>query len=326
MTGRASIDEFELIRRYFTRRGPVVPGVRLGIGDDAAVLRPPPRHDLVVSTDTIVEGTHFYRGTAPHALGHRCLAVNLSDLAAMGARPLWATLVLSMPRADRNWLAEFSCGFFALARRAPIALVGGDTVRGPLAMTVTVHGAVARGGFVTRAGAAPGDSLYVTGFPGDAVNGRLLAQRSRPRAVTPRDRAYLVRRFLYPTPRLAEGAALAAVASAMIDVSDGLDADLGKLLEASGAGARLDAGAIPVSEAAVRSSGARRARLRALTGGDDYELLFSVPPHHEGRLRRLAGRWSCPVTRLGVVTARRARIWADKGRVLVVPATTFRHF
>lgn len=319
-----------MIRRYFAGRRAVTPGVRLGIGDDAAIMRVPPGRDLVVSTDTIVEGTHFERGAPPRALGHRCLAVNLSDLAAMGAQPLWATLVISIPRADSDWIGEFARGFFALARRAPISLVGGDTVRGPLALTVTVHGSVARGAYITRAGARPGDSIYVTGSPGDALAGRLLVQRrsTRPtrRRLQPADRNYLVRRFHYPTPRLAEGAALASFASAMIDVSDGLDEDLGKLLAASRVGGWLEVGAIPLSGAATRIAGVREARVRALTGGDDYELLFSVPRRREARLLRVAAGWRCRVTRLGTVTSTRSRIWRDGEREFAVPSTSFRHF
>jgi thiamine-monophosphate kinase len=326
MIRRGSIDEFELIRRYFARRQVKTPGVRLGIGDDAAVLRMPPGRDLVVSTDCMVEGTHFPVGTPAHSLGYRALAVNLSDLAAMGARPLWATLVLSLPKAEPRWLQDFARGFFSLARRAPIALVGGDTVRGPLAITVTVHGAVARQAFVSRSGAAPDDAIYVTGFPGDAVGGRMLLGRGRSRALSSAARSYLVRRFHYPTPRLVQGAALVGVASAMIDVSDGLDEDVRKLLSAAKVGGLLDIAALPVSPALLRAFGVARAREFALTGGDDYELAFTVPPRNEARLRRIAARWPCPVTRIGVVAADRDRIWRLEGRLFSVPPKTFRHF
>jgi thiamine-monophosphate kinase len=318
---RAALDEETVIRRYFTRPGRRRSDVVLGVGDDAAVTRLAPGYDLVTATDALFEGVHFPKGTEPRALGHRCLAVNLSDLAAMGAEPLWATLALSMPAANPAWLKRFSRGLFALADTFGVALIGGDTVRGPLGMSVTVHGRVRPGRFVTRSGAQAGDGLYVTGHPGDAVAGRLAASgRAR------RGTAALRARFLYPTPRVREGGTLARIASAMIDISDGLHADAGKLLQASGCGAELDAGAIPLSAALVRCAGRRAALNLALTGGDDYELLFAVPPNRQQRLAQLTRGWRCPVTRLGVVTARRGLHWRLAGKPFIVPDRTFRHF
>jgi thiamine-monophosphate kinase len=320
---RRPLDELSVIERFFARpargrRSDVV----LGIGDDAAVARLPAGRELVIATDTLVKGTHFTADAPARSIGHRCLAVNLSDLAAMGAKPLWATLALSMPEADAAWLGEFSRGFFALARRYRVALVGGDTVAGPAAATVTVHGCVAPGRFVTRSGARPGDAVYVTGAPGDAVGGRLLLERSR---FARRGGAALVRRFHYPEPRLRVGAALVEFASAMIDVSDGLHDDACKLTAASGCGAELDAGAVPLS-GALRSLFADEALPLALTGGDDYELLFTVPGKIEPQFRRLATGWRCPVTRLGTVTGRKSVRWRLDGKPLRVPDLTFRHF
>ena len=237
--------EEALIRRYFARRGRRRRAdVLLGIGDDAAVTRIGPGYDLVIATDALVEGVHFPRGTPARALGHRCLAVNLSDLAATGAEPRWATLALSLPAARDDWLRDFSRGFFALADRSGTELVGGDTVRGPLGMSVTVHGRVRPGSFARRTGALPGDGIYVTGHPGDAVAGRLGGAAS------------LRRRFLFPEPRWREGMQLARMVSSMIDVSDGLHDDLGKLMRASGCGADGDVDALPLSRALLRYVGA----------------------------------------------------------------------
>jgi len=316
---RATLDEATVISRYFARPGGG--DVVLGIGDDAAVLRLPRGRDLVVATDALYEDIHFPRGTPARAIGHRALAVNLSDLAAMGAEPLWATLALALPVARAPWLSEFSRGLRALAEGFGVRLVGGDTVRGPLSMTVTVLGSVRPGRAVTRDGARPGDGVWVTGHPGDAVAGRLLPAGRRGR-----DAAALRRRFLYPLPRVAEGRALAGIASAMMDVSDGLHDDLGKLLRASGCAADLDAGALPLSAPLLRVAGEEAGRQCALTGGDDYELLFTVPAAREARLRRLAAGWSCPVARIGTVRRGRGPRWSLRQRPYRFVDRTYRHF
>jgi thiamine-monophosphate kinase len=314
--------ESELIDRYFRRPSRAGDGVVLGIGDDAAIVRMAPGYDLVVATDTLAEGAHFPKDMAARSIGHRCLAVNLSDLAAMGAEPLWASLALSVTVADPRWLRQFAQGFFALARRTGVSLIGGDTIRGPLVVTVTVHGRVRPRRYVTRGGARPGDGIYVSGNPGEAVAGRLSLTSER----ASRSIGALRRRFLYPEPRLGEGAALAPIASAMIDVSDGLHDDAGKLLAASGCGAELDAGLLPLSRPLLEHAGERAAREYALTGGDDYELLFTVPASHESRLRRAAGRWTCPLTRIGTVTAKPGLRWRLDGRPFTFRDRTYRHF
>lgn len=319
------MDERALISTFFNR-GPAAgrparADVILGIGDDAAVLRLDPGFDLVVATDSIAEGTHFPAGTPAASVGHRCLAVNLSDIAAMAAEPLWFSLALSLPEADEEWVGEFARGLFALADRFGVELVGGDTVRGPLGATVTIQGRVRPGRAVRRSGAVPGDGVWVTGHPGDAVAGRLLL----PQADSGVAAAALRRRFLYPEPRVREGLALAGIASAMLDVSDGLDDDLRKLLVASGVGAELDAGALPLSAElrSVRSGGAIEC---ALTGGDDYELCFAVHPADEPRLRELAATWTVPATRIGTVVSGAGCRWRLHGQPLDVPDTTYRHF
>jgi thiamine-monophosphate kinase len=325
----ALVDEQTLISTWFDRRRSGPAGRRddivVGIGDDAAVLRPEPGFDLVVATDTIVEGTHFPAAIAASAVGHRCLAVNLSDLAAMSAEPRWFSLALSLPRVEPAWVGDFAAGLFALADPFNVALVGGDTVRGPLGVTVTVHGRVRPGCAVLRSGAHPGDGVWVTGHPGDAVAGRLLL--ADPAAVlepaTPQ--AALRQRFLYPQPRVREGLALAGFATAMIDVSDGLDDDLGKLLAASSVGAELDAAALPLS-AELLSVRAGEALECALTGGDDYELCFTARPSDDARLQELAAGWTTPLTRIGTIVPGSGAHWRLQGNLLVVPDTTFRHF
>ncbi|ROR34969.1 thiamine-phosphate kinase [Inmirania thermothiophila] len=287
--------EFDLIERFF-RRGPARADVALGVGDDAALLRPPPGCELVAATDTLVEGVHFPAGTDPAAVGHKALAVNLSDLAAMGAEPRWALLALTLPAADEDWLAAFAAGLEALAREAGVALVGGDTTRGPLAATVTVLGSVPAGQALRRCGARPGDDVWVSGTLGDAALG-LAAATGRlelPAAVAAALRARLDR----PRPRLALGRRLRGLARACIDVSDGLVADLGHVCRASGVGARIERAALPLSPAAQAALAAGGDPAAPLVGGDDYELLFTAPPWAAAAVAGLG-----EVARIGTVEA-----------------------
>ena len=317
------MDEFDLIDRFFRKGVGPRDDVLLGIGDDAAVVSMPEGQRLVIASDSLIAGTHFPDQTPAHALGYRCLAVNLSDLAAMAAQPLWATLALSMPAVDADWLRAFAEGFFKSAADAEVALVGGDTVRGPLSMTVTVHGCVELGRHVARTGAAVGDRIYVTGTVGDARAGLdvLLHKQSKS---GPNDK--LLQRFLYPSPRVTPGRQLAGIASAMIDVSDGLHDDLGKLLDASGLGADLDLTAIPVSEELQCFAGADVALELALTGGDDYELCFTISPDNESQLAQLAEHWDCAATCIGEVSSEiEARWWRD-GHRHAVGNPAFSHF
>jgi thiamine-monophosphate kinase len=270
-----ALTETSLIERYFRAGGAQRPDVRLGVGDDAAILSVPTGSELVATTDSLVAGVHFPPDSPPASIGHRALAVNLSDLAAMGARPAWALLALTLPQADEAWLEEFAAGLGALAREHRVALVGGDTTRGPLCVTVQLLGLVPEGAALRRSGAGAGDALFVSGSPGDAAAGLALEQR---RLTAPQEaRAYLRERFLRPSPRVALGEALRGFASACIDVSDGLLGDAGKLALASALGAQLEFEELPVSEALLATLGETRARELALTGGDDYELCFAVP-------------------------------------------------
>jgi thiamine-monophosphate kinase len=267
-------DELQLIERLL-HAGARRDDVRLGIGDDAAVLVPPAGHELVLTTDALVEGAHFLSGAPPRSLGHRALAVNLSDVAAMGAAPAWALLSLVLPQADTAWLEEFALGFGALARAHGVALVGGNLARGPLSITVQLAGLIPAGSALRRSGAGSGDLLYVSGTLGDAAASH--AVHGGTLAASAADAAFLRQRFEYPTPRVGLGRALAGLASACIDVSDGLYADLGRLLAASGCGARVQVDRLPLSPALERSAGTGAWR-QALAGGEDYELCFTVPP------------------------------------------------
>jgi thiamine-monophosphate kinase len=289
--------EFTLIEQYFQRPLPGRADVVLGIGDDAALLRVPEGQELVVTVDTLVAGVHFPPDTAPESIGHKALAVNLSDLAAMGATPAWATLALTLPAADHDWLRAFAEGFFTLADAHAVRLVGGDTTRGPLSLTVQAMGWVPRGQALRRAGARAGDAILVSGTLGDAA----LALRQLPTA-DPVLRARLER----PQPRLAAGQALRDLASSAIDLSDGLLADLGHVATASGVAAELWVDALPRS-ARFRASlgGAEQPAWYALplAGGDDYELCFTLPPTRLEAMRERMARLDLPVTQVGWIRA-----------------------
>jgi thiamine-monophosphate kinase len=296
--------EFELIERYF--RQPAAAGVRRrgdveqGIGDDAALLSVPAGRQLVAALDTLVEGRHFPRGAPPRSIGFRALAVNLSDLAAMGAEPAWLLLALTIPAADVAFLEAFAGGMLELAAEHGMALVGGDTTAGPLTVSVQALGFVEPGTAMCRSGGRPGDLLYVSGTPGDAAAGLQLAMGRPPAAgLDAAQRRCLIDRFEYPTPRIALGRALRAVASACIDVSDGLAADAGKLAAASGCAVRIDVERLPLSAALRAHAGERDAARLALTGGDDCELCFTVAPERAGDLQALLPNVKCTVTCIG---------------------------
>ena len=293
--------EFELIRRHFAR--PAAPGsaVVLGVGDDCALLRPSPEHQLAVSTDMLVEGRHFFADVDPAALGHKSLAVNLSDLAAMGARPLGFTLALSLPHADEAWLKAFASGLFALADAHACPLVGGDTTRGPLNICITVFGELRPGHALRRDAGQAGDDLYISGRTGEA---RLaLAQlRGEPWAPQPLNLEARTR-LERPTPRLALGQALAGIAHAALDVSDGLLGDLGHILAASAVGADIELAALPMAPALAALGEAQRLDC-LLAGGDDYELLFTAAPGVRDDVMAAARASDTPVTRIGRLTER----------------------
>jgi thiamine-monophosphate kinase len=296
------LGEFELIDRFFRGCGAARDDVPLGVGDDGAILRPPPGADLVAVSDTLVEGVHFPAGSPAESVGHRALAVNLSDIAAMGATPRWALLSLTLPAVDETWLEGFARGFGALARMHGVALVGGDTTRGALTLGVQVLGTLPAGEGLRRSGGRPGDAVFVTGTPGDAAAGLALiqagAQAGAPQGTrvdaSAAAREALRQRFLFPAPRIVEGLALRGLASACIDISDGLSGDLGKLAAASGCAAVLDLDALPRSAALAACFAPEEALRFMLEGGDDYELLLAVPPAQAARVAGMAG-----LTRIG---------------------------
>lgn len=297
-----ALGEFELIDRFFRQpaeaariaRGDVV----LGIGDDGAVLDLPAGRQLVAVLDTLVEGRHFPPGSPPESIGHRALAVNLSDLAAMGAEPAWFLLSLSLPEVDAAFLERFADGLLTLAAGHRIALVGGDTTAGSLTVSVTALGLVDAPRVLHRAGARAGDLLYVSGSPGDATAGLSLAMGEEAPGIDAAQRQWLLDRFHFPTPRVQLGQALAGLASACIDVSDGLAADAGKLAHASGCGVCIETDRLPLSVALRAHSGAL-ATQRALCGGDDYELCFTVPPERADELASRLADVQCAVTCIG---------------------------
>ena len=291
------LGEFDLIERFFPR-----PARRaaLGVGDDCALLQPTPGMTLAVSTDMLIEGRHFLATVPADRLGHKALAVNLSDLAACGARPLAFTLALALPRADEAFLAGFASGLFALADREGCELVGGDTTRGPLAVCITVFGELPAGGALLRSGARPGDDLYVSGTLGDA---RLALEAFRGQATLDADAFAQARRAMeLPTPRTALGIRLRGVATSAIDVSDGLTGDLGHLLRRSGVAAVVDVDALPRS-AVLAAQPMDLQRECLLAGGDDYELIFTALASRRDAVAAAAASAGVAVRRVGRIDA-----------------------
>lgn len=280
--------EFDLIEKYFMRPHAQNKNLILGIGDDCALLDIPAGYELAVTTDTLVAGVHFPLNTSPFDIGYKALAVNLSDLAAMGAQPAYVTLALTLPEIKEEWLSELMRGFFSLADEFNIALIGGDTTRGPLSITVQAFGLVPKGRAIRRSGAKAGDLIMVTGPLGLAAWG--LAQLKKGQAVDPQALAKLNR----PYPRVHESLALRDHIHAMIDISDGLAADLGHILKASGCGARIELEKLPLSISMTEQLSQEESWQYALSGGDDYELCFTLPPSE------LA---ACPFTVIGEITA-----------------------
>jgi thiamine-monophosphate kinase len=325
--------EFDLIEALRVRTQVLRGDVALGIGDDAALLDVPDGMQLVACTDTLVAGVHFLADTDPADLGWKSLAVNLSDLAAMGADPAWALLALTLPEADDGFVERFGEGFAELAARHRVALVGGDTTQGPLSITVTALGVVPKGEAVTRSGARAGDAVFVTGTLGDAAGALRLSRDPRPGVRDPnqegasRSRSTLFQRMHRPEPRVAAGLALRGVASACIDVSDGLLADLGHVCEASGVGIEIEVDALPVSAALRGAFDETSCREFALAGGDDYELALSVPEERASELSRRFAAVGCAATRIGRVTAEPGtRVLDADGNTIATPHAGWEHF
>ncbi|HEY2466069.1 MAG TPA: thiamine-phosphate kinase [Steroidobacteraceae bacterium] len=321
------LGEFGLIRRFFVRSGsaPRGSGVQLGIGDDAALLDLPKGADLVASVDTIVAGRHFPENSDARSIGHRALAVNLSDMAAMGATPAWATLALTMPGVDVDWLEKFSAGFFELADAHSVALVGGDTTRGPLTVSVQILGSVPHGKALRRGGGEAGDILAVSGTLGDAAAGLAFLQ-APPAAKLPPEAEWLIERFNYPAPRVQLGLAARGIAGAAMDLSDGLIGDLPKLAEACGLAAHVRIEALPLSAALRKSASLGQARDWALAGGDDYELLFAVASSRFSELQAAADQLNLTLTPIGELHAGSGVRWSLNGEDFAPGVSGYDHF
>ncbi len=315
--------EFELIRRHFTHG---VSHTVLGVGDDGAVIAPRPGMEVVISTDMLVADTHFLPGTDPESLGWKALAVNLSDLAAMGAEPRWALLAAALPSADEDWIAAFCRGFFGLAQRFGVDVIGGDTTRGPLNLAPTVLGEVPAGQALTRAGARPGDTIWVSGAPGLAALGLAQLQGRGELALQWRERCSAA--LHRPEPRIELGQALRPLAHAVIDVSDGLLADLGHVLERSAVSAILELEALPRAalEAAPRLD---LGHACLLGGGDDYELTFTAAPESDAAIAALGRRLGLALTAIGEIgggPAGEIRLVDGAGNAVRLPPPGFDHF
>lgn len=312
--------EFAIIERFFIRQPIVHPATEIGIGDDCAVLHLPKSSRIALTTDTLVSEVHFLPDVDPRRLGHKSLAVNLSDLAAMGAAPRWALLSLTLPEVDANWLESFATGFFRLAERYRVQLIGGDTTRGPLSVTVQALGVLASAQPMRRFGARPGEGIYVTGYLGSAGLGLKIRLGE---FVCPDPEP--IDRLEVPEPRVGFGAALSRFASACIDISDGLAADLGHILRDSGVGAEVHWEQLPLSPAVrhyVEISGDVEL---PLTAGDDYELCFTMARQHEESLRQAVGG-GVPFTRIGSVEARPGLRLSRAGKCEDFPMRGYDHF
>ena len=292
------MDEFALIRQFFDRSVGDV-SVLIGVGDDGAVLSTDAGRKIVTVIDTLVEEVHFPSSLAAADIGFRSVAVNLSDMAAMGARPRWMTLALTLDRADERWLQQFADGLYDAAGEYGVSLVGGDTTKGgQKVITVSVIGDVDDGKALTRSGAQVDDNLYVSGTPGDAATGLSLLQENDAGS---QEKRYLAARFARPAARVDLGQSLAGIASGAIDVSDGLYSDLARLLASSNVGGTLELDAIPLSAQLISVAGDESALQSALSGGDDYELCFAAPPAHSARIQKLSAELGVPITRIGCV-------------------------
>ena len=317
-----ALTEFELIERLFTKRQRHHSTTLLGIGDDCALIDGPGDRQLAITTDTLVEGVHFFPQTDPQALGHKALAVNLSDLAAMGAEPAWVTLALTLPEADQQWLEPFADGFFQLARRHRVDLIGGDTTQGPLSITVQAIGHLPRGKALLRANAQPGDRIYLTGPIGDAALGLAIAQQ-RYQCDDPGP----LNRLHRPQPQVEVGMQLHGIANAAIDISDGLIADLGHICQASGVGAVIEWQRLPFSSAVQNFLDSGGDWTLPLHGGDDYELCFTVPGGQIEAVEQLSAKLDSPCCWIGEITASTSGVQLIKDGILVEPGEGgYQHF
>jgi thiamine-monophosphate kinase len=316
------LNEFEIIRRYFS---PPTDHTILAGGDDAALIAVTPGMELAISADALVAGRHFFEDAEPYDVGYKAMAVNLSDMAAMGARPRWATLCLTLPAADERWLEQFSYGFLDLARDHQVDLIGGDTTRGPLVVCVQIMGEASPGKALRRSGARPGDQLWVSGHVGDAALALSWLRGDFELEAHERDQA--MKRLNRPQPRVALGQGLIGLATSAIDVSDGLVADLGHVADVSGVRAVIEWESVPLSAMAEPYRRQPLVQRCALAGGDDYELAFTAPPGAAPDLKLLAGRVGVALTRIGRIEAGAGVTVLDHaGKNLPLAETGFDHF
>jgi thiamine-monophosphate kinase len=309
-----SISEFSLIKRYFTQQPVKNTTTHLGVGDDCALMAIPEGYVLAVTTDTMVENVHFFAGASPEQLGHKLLAVNLSDLASMGAKPVSVTLALTLPEVDECWLTAFARGFLGLAERYSVDLIGGDTTAGPLTLTVQAMGFVPQGKALLRSSAKPGDYIYLTGSLGDAGLGLKISQGYH--CVNP-DAA--LKRFNQPDPQIESGLSLIGIANACIDVSDGLAADVGHILEQSNVGACLYWDNLPLSDAVNAYIDDTGDWFMPLTAGDDYELCFTISPENAAQL-------TVDCTKIGVIESTSGLRLLKSGTVQPLNTAGYEHF
>lgn len=317
--------EFDIIERFFAQQSHQRKDVLLGIGDDCAVTRVPEGQVLATTTDTLIEGVHFPTDTPAEAIAHKALAVSLSDLAAMGAEPAWFNLALSMPNVDENWLESFSKSLFDLSQYYSIQLIGGDTVQGPLIVTITAHGFIPQEQALQRSGAKPGDLIYVTGTLGDAGAGLAITEGTL--NVSEHLQTFLVNRLNYPAPRLLAGTALRRIASSCIDISDGLAKDLMHILQQSDCGAKIAVDKLPLSVALKEAVDIDTAYRYALSAGDDYELLFTVSEERKGNLDIALANANINATCIGHITGAKQKLELSLcDETYALTKTGFEHF
>lgn len=320
----SSLSEFSLIETYFTDLTSQRDDVHLGIGDDCALLQCPNDHVVAVSIDTLVEGIHFFKDVSPESLGHKSLAVGLSDLASMGAEPAWFTLALTLPEVNHQWLQDFSQGLAKLAKQYNVQLVGGDTTKGPLTISIQVHGFVKEEHALRRDGAHTGDLIYVTGSLGDAGAAlQLQLDKLHDENLSDQDKQYLIQRLEKPTPRVELGQKLLEFASSAIDISDGLSSDLGHILKKSGVGASIDLTKLPLSPS-LQKIDLEQAQYFALNSGDDYELCFTIPADKQAEFESTVTKYC---TQIGIIEAKPGLKFIDAdGQQQTVTGTGYDHF
>jgi thiamine-monophosphate kinase len=316
--------EFELIKHFFTQQAVKRKDVLLGIGDDCAVVASTDKQDIVVTTDTLVAGVHFPLETSPRAIGHKAVAVNLSDIAAMGAKPSWLSLAITLPEVNEDWLTEFSAGVFELCEYYNVQLIGGDTTQGPLSITITAQGLTPEGKYLSRSGAKSGDWIYVTGELGDAA---LALQYYYNEVTVKSDSVDKIQAKLdFPKPRVLAGQSLREYATSAIDLSDGLLADLGHICQASDVGANIVLNEIPLSDIMHETLPLDAAVELALSGGDDYELLFTVSEDNKVGMETALSHAGTPVTCIGQINASKIISTTLNNKPVPIKSASFEHF